>query len=204
MSEQPWFQDRAPGVTLAQVSDTTDPKGMGRIKVRFMVSGQQIESDWVPILSFYGGKDYGAFFLPNTGDSALVAFGDGDPDQPYVLGFLWNGALAPPVAKDKQQDVRVIKTRQGKTLTMDDSASGQLTLTDEKRNTIRIDTAHNHITLDSQGDVTITAKGTVTITGAEVVVKTSSGSVKLDLTAASAKLNGGQSIKLSAAMIDLN
>lgn len=197
-------QDYALGITVAQVSDTKDPKGMGRIKVRFVVSGQKIESDWVPIMSFFAGPSYGAFFLPQVGDCALVGFGDGDPDQPYVLGFVWNGTLNPPVEQAQQQDVREIRTKKGKLILLDDSASGQLTLIDEKKNTVQIDTANNRISVDSQGDVTIKAKGKVTITGQEVVIGTTSGSVKVDMTQASMKVTGGQNLKLSATMIDLN
>lgn len=194
----------APGVTLAQVCDTKDPKGMGRIKVSFNVAGQSLESDWVPVMSLFAGPDTGAFFLPAVGDSALVAFGDGDPNQPYVLGFLWNGKLNPPVEQAKQQDVRVIRTKKGKVLTFNDSNSGELTLSDEKGNTIRIDTAGNSIAVDSQGDVTITAKGKVTIKGASVHLTNTGGSVTADLNAAQMQMNGAQSIRLKAAMIDLN
>lgn len=202
--DRPRLQDLALGVTVAQVSATNDPKGMGRIRVRFVVSGQTIESDWLQIMSFCAGPDYGAFFLPQNGDSALVAFGDGNPDQPYVLGFLWNGVLKPPVPDKQQQDVREIKTKKGKLLLFDDSSSGQLTLIDEKQNKVQIDTANNAITVDSQGAVTIKAKGKVTITGESVSIATTSGSVKLDMNSATMKLTGGQSLKLSATMIDLN
>ena len=204
MSFAPSDLPLAPGVTLAEVSDAADPKGMGRIKVRFLVAGQRIESDWVPIVSFFAGPQYGAFFLPKVGDSALVAFGEGNPDQPFVLGFLWNGKLSPPAEKAKQQDLRVIRTAKGKQVILDDSAQGRLTLVDEKGNTVSIDTAANTITVDSTGDVAITARGKVTITGADVEVRTKSGSAKLSLSATGARLDGGPTMKLAATMIDIN
>lgn len=192
------------GVTIGTVSNTNDEKGLGRIRVFFSLKGPQIESDWVQIVSFYAGGDSGAFFLPQVGDSVLLAFADGDPSRPYALGFLWNGTQKPPVAQAKQQDVRVIKTKLGKTIMLDDSGQGSITLLDNKQNKIVIDTANNKITLESQGDVAINAKGKVTISGAEVVLQNTSGSVKADLTAGGMKLSGGSSIKLNAAMIDIN
>jgi len=194
----------APGLTLATVSQTDDPKGMGRIKVLFFLSGQHVESDWTPLMSGFAGPDTGAFFLPKAGDLALVGFGDADPNQPYVLGFLWDGKIKPPVEQAKQQDVRVIRTRQGKLISLDDSGSGGITITDEKQNRVVIDTANNAVSVESRGDLTVSAVGTLTIKAAQVVVQNTGGSAKLTLSDAGAQLNGGSSIKLSAAMIDLN
>lgn len=194
----------APGVMLATVSQTDDPKGMGRIKVMFPISGRQIESDWAPLMSWFAGPDRGAFYLPKAGDLALVAFGDADPNQPYILGFLWNGRIPPPVEKAKQQDVRMIRTAAGKLISIDDSGSGGITIADEKGNTVTIDTAGNAVSVESKGTLTITAAGTLTIKAAQVTVQNTAGSVKLALTDAGAEMTGGNSIRMSAAMIDLN
>lgn len=197
--------DIIPGITLAQVSNTVDPQKAGRIKVRFMIGGAPaLESDWVPVMSFFAGAGSGAFFLPQVGDLAVVSFADGDPDMPFVLGFLWNGGIAPPGDHEKQQDQRVIRTKQGKRIEFDDSKQGSLTISDEKNNMVRFDTAKNAITVSSKGDITIEAAGKITLKGAEVVIQNTGGSVKLSLSAASMKVNGGQSMKLAATMIDLN
>ena len=192
------------GVTLGTVSNTKDDKGLGRVKVNFVLKGQEIESDWLQVMSFFAGPGYGAFFLPQPGDSALLAFADGDASQAYVLGFMWNGVQKPPLETAQQQDVRVIKTKGGKTITLDDSEKENITITDSKNNRIVIDTANNKISISSEGDFAISAKGTLTISGAQVVVQNTAGSVKADLSGSAMQLQGGQSIKLSAAMIDLN
>ncbi|MDB5768099.1 MAG: VgrG protein [Collimonas fungivorans] len=192
------------GVTLGTVSNTKDDKGLGRVKVNFILKGQEIESGWLQVMSFFAGPGYGAFFLPQPGDSALLAFADGDASQAYVLGFMWNGVQKPPLEVAQQQDVRVIKTKGGKTITLDDSEKENITITDSKNNRIVIDTANNKISISSEGDFAISAKGTLTISGAQVVVQNTAGSVKADLSGSAMQLQGGQSIKLSATMIDLN
>ncbi len=193
------------GVTIASVSNTQDPQNLGRIKVKFSLLGTQIESDWVQIMSFFAGNSSGAFFMPQVGDSALVAFADGNPSSPYVLGFLWNGQQKPPVATaEQQQTTRVIKTKGGKTLTFDDSDQGKISIVDNKNNQVIIDTSANKISLISQGDIELTATGKVTIKGASVLVQNTGGSVKADLSAASMQLTGGTNLKLSASMIDIN
>lgn len=192
------------GVTLATVSDIRDPKGMGRIKVKLRLKGEEIETDWAQVASLLAGPNYGSFMLPQVNDTALVAFADGDASQSFVLGFLWTGTQMPPVPKDQQPNVRVIRTKQGKTISFDDSPQGRISIVDEKKNEVLIDTANNRIAITSQGDLSITANGQLTLQAAGVTVQNTAGSVKAQLTAESMQLNGGANMKLQATMIDLN
>ncbi|MBY0573186.1 MAG: phage baseplate assembly protein V [Undibacterium sp.] len=192
------------GVTIGTVSNANDDQGLGRIRVFFSLKGTQIQSDWVQIVSLYAGSNSGAFFLPQKGDSVLLAFANGDPSLPYVLGFLWNGTQKPPVPQAQQQNVRVIKTKLGKTIQFDDSENGNITIIDNKQNKIVIDTSTDTISIDSQKDLRITAKGSITITGANVVIQNTAQAVKMDISANGMQLSGAGSIKLNAAMIDIN
>jgi len=55
------------------------------------------------------GKDRGIFFLPEVDDEVLVAFENGDINQPYVIGSLWNGVDVPPETNsDGKNDVKLI------------------------------------------------------------------------------------------------
>lgn len=198
------------GVTLAEVSNTNDPKDLGRIKVKFQLKGSQVESDWIQIISIYAGQGYGAFFMPKAaqgespGDSALIAFASGDPSKPYVLGFLWNGVLKSPVeGAALQQTQRVIKTESGKEISFDDKED-TLTIKDKNDNAIVLDSKNNVISLDSQGDLNISAKGKLTIEAASITLKNTSNSVNIDLGNTELKVNGGTSLKMNATMIDLN
>lgn len=193
------------GMTLAQIKEVNDPEELGRVTVLFHSEGSPMESGWLQVMNFYGGLDCSAFCVPREGDSVLVAFAGGDLKQGFVLGFLGNGNIKPPSeGAARQQDVRVIKTRQGKQLIFDDSKEGQLTLIDENQNKVQIDTAHNRVAVESKGDVTITAANTMILKADQVVIQNTAGSVKRDLSAASLQAQGGQSMKLSAAMIDIN
>lgn len=205
-SEMLSLDSRALGVTPGTVSDTQDPAGLGRIRVEFILKGSRIESEWLQVMSFYAGPSYGAFFQPAKGDTVLLAFGNGDASRVYVLGFLWDGAQTPPVEMDRQQDMRVIRTKSGKTITLDDSQQGKggIVIVDNNQNRIEIDTAGNKVSISSEGDLEISAKGSVTIRGAQVTVQNTSGSVKVALSNSMMQLQGGQNMKLSATMIDLN
>lgn len=67
----------------------------GRIKVRFLWDRSTAKDDraceiWVRVAQPAAGKWGGTFFLPRVGDEVLVAFTDGDPDKPVVIGSLYN------------------------------------------------------------------------------------------------------------------
>lgn len=198
---------RTLGVALGTVSDAKDPDGLGRVKVKYDLmqdpKGQPIETDWLQIVSPFAHDAHGIFFLPEENASALLAFADGDPNKPYVLGFLWNGLYRPPIPRERQQDVRVIRTKSGKRIVFDDSEGGNdIEIVDEEGNSIFINTKDKSIQIESKGDLAIKAAGTLTLNAKEVVIST--GDVKAQMTATTMTLNGGENIKLSATSIDLN
>ena len=70
----------------------------GRIKVKFQWDRQgaadEHSSAWIRVANPPGRL--GDVFLPNIGDEVLVAFVQGDPSHPVVIGTLFNGTHPPP------------------------------------------------------------------------------------------------------------
>ena len=65
-------------------------------------------------------------YLPEVDDEVLVGFEHGDIHRPYVIGALWNGKDQPPLqvseaVGDGKVNKRVIKSRSGHTITLDDT-----------------------------------------------------------------------------------
>ena len=98
-----------------QTAVVTGPAGnevhtddLGRIKVRFpwdrKVASRRTNTEddksscWVRVAQLWAGAGYGTFFLPRVGMEVVVDFLDGDPDRPLVVGCVYNGPNAPPVA----------------------------------------------------------------------------------------------------------
>lgn len=88
-----------PGVQSAIVVGPSDQEihtdDLGRIKIRFLWDRFSETDDrgcsiWVRVAQPVAGKWGGTFFLPRVGDEVLVAFTDGDPDKPVVIGSLYN------------------------------------------------------------------------------------------------------------------
>jgi type VI secretion system secreted protein VgrG len=65
----------------------------GRVRIQFRWGG---ESCWVRVAQVWAGKGWGACFWPRVGHEVAVAFEDGDPDRPVVVGSLYNADNRPP------------------------------------------------------------------------------------------------------------
>ena len=180
------------GVAPATVSDIQDPDGQGRVKIKLAWSpdgagGQGYEA-WARMATLFAGKDRGSWFIPDVDDEVLVAFEHGDPRRPYVLGGLWNGQDSPPESMASGNNLKVIRSRNGVKVTLDDSdgqetlkletPGGQkLTLKDGPGAVTIEDSNGNSIKLETAG-ITVTASAKVTVNASQVAV--SAGMVKVD------------------------
>jgi uncharacterized protein involved in type VI secretion and phage assembly len=171
---------RTAGVTTAIVTDVDDKKGLGRVLVKFPWTGKN--SAWAPVVTPMAGNDRGLYCLPEVNDHVLVMFDRGNIDSPFVIGAVWNGKDKPPLPEGKKNknDVRVLKSRSGHTVTLDDeSGKEQIVIVDKTgKNKIVIDSATNQISIHSSGDlaiesdkeITITAKAGLNLKGAPVKI----------------------------------
>jgi uncharacterized protein involved in type VI secretion and phage assembly len=168
------------GVYVGVVADIEDPENMGRVKVTFPWRDADDQSKWARVATPMAGKNMGAYFLPEKNDEVLVAFGDGDIHDPYVVGSLWNGNQKPPQKNTKKNPIRQIKSRAGHTITLDDTddkgaieietGAGQQVVIDDKNEKILVkDAEGNSITLSSDG-VAIEAKKDLSLSGKNVSI----------------------------------
>ena len=96
------------GVIPGIVANLEDPQGMGRIQVHFpRMSGSgsssgdssshtvmgENRSFWASVAAPMAGKKRGFFYQPELEDEVLVAFEEGDPQHPYIVGLSleWRG-----------------------------------------------------------------------------------------------------------------
>jgi phage protein D/phage baseplate assembly protein gpV len=181
-------------VCLGIVTNNNDPDDMGRVKVKFPWLADDQESTWARVASLMAGSERGVYFLPEVNDEVLVAFDHGDMHFPYVIGVLWNGQDKPPESTSNVLDgsgrvvQRIIKSRAGHTILLDDSdGGGGITIVDKAGNKIVIDSGSNAMQLTVQGDLKIDAQGKVSIQGQAGVEINSSGNV--DVKGAMVNLN---------------
>lgn len=154
------------GLVIALVTDNDDPQKMGRVKVKYPWLSDEHASDWIRVASPGGGNRRGIEFLPEINDEVLVGFEMGDIHYPYVLGGLWNGKDAIPevVTQGGQVVKRIIKSRSGHTITLDDSEGKERVLIEDKSgNTIEMNSVSNKLTIQAKGEVGIQAGAAMTL-----------------------------------------
>ncbi|GBE93385.1 VgrG-related protein [Nostoc cycadae] len=218
-----------PGQTLlvGVVSNNNDPKGWGRVRVKFPTLTEEHESNWARVVSVGAGIGRGLDCLPEINDEVLVAFEHGDIHRPYVIGGVWNGTDAPPeavadtvvggkvrlrtfktrvghklqfVEEDKSTTKKgaYLQTVDGHNLRMNDSEKfAELETTGGHK--FRCDDSNKTISLTSTGDITVKS-GT---TGTAKKISVNGGEIALTATQKITLTVGGTSIELTPSGITM-
>src|SRR5574341_552246 len=53
-------------------------------------------SCWIRVATLWAGKQWGVIHIPRIGQEVIVAFEEGDPDQPIIVGSVYNADMMPP------------------------------------------------------------------------------------------------------------
>jgi type VI secretion system secreted protein VgrG len=90
----------------------------GRVKVQFhwdqLGKNDENSSCWIRVAQGWAGKNWGSMWLPRIGQEVVVAFLDGDPDRPFVVGSVYNGEQPVPYTLTDEQTKSTIKSNSSK------------------------------------------------------------------------------------------
>lgn len=153
---------------------------LGRVKLRFRWNAsptrkpgtndapEETHTCWVRVSQAWASAGFGAQFIPRVGDEVVVAFLEGDPDQPLVVGSVYNGNNAFPFPPQTNPTQSGIKTRSS----LGGSASNfnEIRFEDKKGSEDLFLHAEKTQTTHVKGSQSITVGGsrTVTVKGEEV------------------------------------
>jgi type VI secretion system secreted protein VgrG len=145
------------GLVSGECVDPKDPENRGRVQVRLHFQQADDTLLWMRVVAPFAGHDRGIQFMPEIGDEVAVAFEEGDPGRPYVLGALWNGKDQPPDLKYKQ-----IVTKSGNTIRISDEDAQEAIqiFTPDGKCLLQLENASGGptITIHSEGDISLEAK----------------------------------------------
>lgn len=152
---------RENGIVIGTVVDLDDPEKLGRVKLKFAQYDDQ-KSTWARVASPMAGKGRGIFFCPEVEDEVLVAFQNGEPRSPYVLGALWSKVDNPPQrdGDEVRNNWRFIVSRSGHVLRFDDTNGSEKIEIIDKSGSIKIvlDSANSKIQIEcDNGDIDVSA-----------------------------------------------
>lgn len=72
----------------------------GRVKVQFHWDREGKKdgnsSCWIRVSQVHAGKNFGGIDIPRIGEEVIVDFLEGDPDQPIIIGRVYNAEAMPP------------------------------------------------------------------------------------------------------------
>ncbi len=91
------------------------PDKYGRVKVQFRWDRDGTKnassSCWVRVATSSAGKQFGMINIPRVGQEVIVAFEDGDPDQPIIIGSVFNANMMPSYALPANKTQSGFKSR---------------------------------------------------------------------------------------------
>jgi type VI secretion system secreted protein VgrG len=68
-------------------------------------------SCWCRVGTLWAGQQWGAIHIPRIGQEVIVAFEEGDPDQPIIVGSVYNANMMPPYKLPDNKTQSGIKSR---------------------------------------------------------------------------------------------
>lgn len=156
----------------------------GRVEVRFHWDYEARHdagaSCWIRVSQGMAGGNYGMLFLPRVGQEVIVDFLEGRPDQPIIIGRVYNADHMPPYPLPESRSISAIRTCStpggggGNEIRFDDARSGeQLLLFAQKELHLR---AQGNRFESTRGDRHATVAGN----GYELIQKSLHREVRLD------------------------
>ncbi len=131
--------------TVGIVSQVDDPDNLGRIKVN-LPTYNNIETEWLEVLTPGAGSNKGQLILPDVGDNVLLLILNGEPAQSIVMGGIYGEKDLPcPVVKEGAVKRFVTQT-----------AGNQRILLDDTEVSIRIETQNGHSISMTPEEISIT------------------------------------------------
>jgi len=190
----------------------------GRVKVQFHWDryGKRDENSscWMRVSQPWAGKDWGTVSIPRVGQEVIVDFLEGDPDQPLIIGRVYNGDNMPPYVLPGAAVVSGIKTKTHKgagynEISLDDT-KGKEKVTIHAQYDMATTVKHDQtLTITNDQTVKVGAKRTVTVGGADKLDVTGSetisvsGAIKITSPVSITLEVGGSQIKISPGSIDI-
>jgi type VI secretion system secreted protein VgrG len=97
---RPTVEGTQTAVVVGNAGDEIFTDKYSRVKVQFPWDrkGQKDanSSCWVRVATLWAGKQWGIIHIPRVGQEVIVAFEEGDPDRPIIVGSVYNAENMPP------------------------------------------------------------------------------------------------------------
>ena len=118
LTPKPVVQGTQTAVVVGPPGEEIWPDKYGRVKVQFHWDREgkndAKSSCWVRVTTMWAGKQWGMVHIPRIGQEVVVAFEEGDPDQPLIVGSVYNFEQMPPYKLPDHKTQSGLKSRSSK------------------------------------------------------------------------------------------
>jgi type VI secretion system secreted protein VgrG len=218
----PELRTPQPRIDGVQTATVVGPPGeeihtdqYGRIKVRFpwdrYAKGDDGDSCWLRVSQPWGGRNWGSQTIPRIGMEVLVAYVEGDPDKPLVVGVVPNAEMMPPLSLPGDKTRTSLKTSSSpggagfNEMSFEDKAGAEEVFlhaqkdASEMVNNNKLLNVGNAYTAAAQTlHMTTVQASQTTMTPADIVLQHQGSMIRMDAGGITISYKGGHEIRLSA------
>ncbi len=116
-------------IVVGPRGDTVHTDEFGRVRVQFhwdrAKPNDETSSCWVRVSQAWAGTGYGLINLPRVGHEVLIGYVEGNPDQPIVVGRVFNGAQQVPYRLPGSKLVSAWKSDSNSNIILFDDTPGE-------------------------------------------------------------------------------
>jgi type VI secretion system secreted protein VgrG len=115
ITPKPIVQGPQTAIVVGPSGDEIYTDKYGRVKVQFQWDrygkSDENSSCWIRVSHHWAGKNWGMVAIPRMGHEVIVDFLEGDPDEPIIVGRVYNAEQMPPYDLPANKTQTGIKTR---------------------------------------------------------------------------------------------
>jgi type VI secretion system secreted protein VgrG len=168
-------------VVIGDSGEEIHSEQYARVKVRFFWDHRKdITADngiWVRVIQPWAGNTWGWQSLPRVGCEVAVAFFDGDPDRPVIVGGLYNADMMPVFPVPGEQNKTGLRTRSTKSgssstfseFSVDDTKGSELVFLHAEKDMFTEIENNETLTVGKDRSVTVKAKETIEVDDAQSI-----------------------------------
>lgn len=161
------------GPRAGTAKDEIHTDEFGRVRVQFAWDREnqfdERSSCWLRVSQGWGGGGYGMIALPRVGHEVLIEFFEGDPDQPIVVGRVYNNTTRVPykLPENKTKSTWKSDSTPGSNgfneIMFDDAAGSELVYVQAERNLEKLVKVDESATVGRMRDKRVGVNETTTI-----------------------------------------
>ena len=168
-------------VVIGAAGEEIHSEEYARVKVSFFWDHRKtITADngvWVRVIQPWAGNTWGWQSLPRVGCEVAVAFFDGDPDRPVVVGGLYNANMMPVFPVSAQQTKSGLRTRSTtggsssnfSEFSIDDKQGSELVFLHAEKDMLSEIENNGTVTVGNDQSITINNNRTLTVKAKETI-----------------------------------